>query len=140
MTSSEINMTNVNVPNKSNLIKPENLQINLSEITSDSKTTNETTKNELNAANNQIASKRNSITNENHPKSSIYLKKLKTNYYERKLLDSLIINSIDSSRFNLYAENSTREYTTEFNILNKPDQLNSFNQGKEINFKFFSLI
>jgi hypothetical protein len=49
--------------------------------------------------------------------ASIYLKKLNTNYYDRKLWYSLLLNSKDSKFLNVYAEKTYRDYNSEFNIL-----------------------
>lgn len=64
--------------------------------------------------------------------NSIYLKKFKNNYYDRKLWFTLLNNStVDDNittrattnikSFNFYADNSVRDYNNEFDILNKFD-------------------
>ena len=50
---------------------------------------------------------------------SIYLKKLKNNYYDRKLWDTLA-NSTSNS-VNHYSEQTARQYDSEFNILKRHD-------------------
>lgn len=50
--------------------------------------------------------------------ASIYIKKLNSNYYDRKLWYSLLLNSKDSKFLNVYAEKAYRDYNSEFNILN----------------------
>ena len=51
---------------------------------------------------------------------SIYLKKLKNNYYDRKLWDTLV-NSTKKLNINPYPDQSAREYNSEFNILKHHD-------------------
>ncbi len=65
--------------------------------------------------------------------NSIYLKKFKNNYYDRKLWHTLLNNSsvndnittramtTNGKSFNFYVDNSIRDYTNDFNILNKFD-------------------
>jgi len=50
-------------------------------------------------------------------KKSYYLNKLKNNYYERKLWNSLELNNKRSKIFNYYADNYSRFYTSEYEIL-----------------------
>ena len=68
------------------------------------------------------------IADKNPP--SIYLKKLKNNYYDRKLWYSLLLSSNDSKLLNVYAENSCRDYNSEFNILNRTRDSSEFNFSK----------
>jgi hypothetical protein len=65
--------------------------------------------------------------------NSIYIKKFKNNYYDRKLWYTLLNNSsindtitarattANVKNFNFYADNSVRDYNNEFDILNKFD-------------------
>ncbi len=50
-------------------------------------------------------------------KKTYYLNKLKNNYYERKLWNSLELNNKSSDSFNYYADNNARFYTSEYEIL-----------------------
>lgn len=67
--------------------------------------------------NTQINSK---IINTSIDLKAMYLKKLKNNYYDRKLWDSLV-NSANKLNINPYADQSAREYNSEFNILKHHD-------------------
>jgi hypothetical protein len=51
-----------------------------------------------------------------HATESIYLKKLKNNYYDRKLWKSLS----SSKEFNFVVDNHVRDYSSDFNILKAP--------------------
>ena len=51
---------------------------------------------------------------------SIYLKKLKNNYYDRKMWNTLV-NLNKQMNVNYYTEKSIRDYNTEFNILKHHD-------------------
>jgi hypothetical protein len=64
------------------------------------------------------------ITNNNNIKTnidlkSIYLKKLKNNYYDRKLWNTLV--QPNTNQLSIYTEKSIRDYNSEFNILKHND-------------------
>jgi hypothetical protein len=68
-------------------------------------------------------------TNQNDKLKSIYIKKLKNNYYDRKLWYTLLLNK--TNLFNYYTDNSVRDYNSEFNILNYANSTDlSFSKSK----------
>ncbi|CAF0888646.1 unnamed protein product [Brachionus calyciflorus] len=65
-------------------------------------------------------------------KCSIYIKKLRSNFYEKKLLRSLGLNTERSNKFNVYTDKTIRNYNSDFNLFKKFDQKQSV---VEINFE-----
>ncbi len=69
------------------------------------------------------------IANKNEKNTTVYVKKFKNNFYDRKLWNTLRMSdeaaaSSSSSlgqtpRLNIYAESSARDYNSEFDILNR---------------------
>lgn len=57
-------------------------------------------------------------------KNSIYVKKLKNNFYEKKLLSGLGLKDNDSNKFNIYSDKFVRNYNSEFSILTNRDNMN----------------
>ena len=61
---------------------------------------------------------------------SIYLKKLKNNYYDRKLWYNLLLNTKDCKFLNIYADKAHRDYNTEFDILDHHSKISNFENRK----------
>jgi len=72
---------------------------------------------------------------------SIYLKKLKNNYYDRKMWNTLVNSNKQMNVNNWYIEKSTRDYNTEFNILKHHDwTVSPFAESNYQYFCFFEAI
>lgn len=72
------------------------------------------------------SSKRSGRNTKNSGKrSSIYMKKLKNNFYENKLLFGLGLKDNVSNKFNIYSDKFVRNYNSEFSILTNRDNISS---------------